>query len=123
MSSISRAYGTGAVYTSLDYLRRDNFRPNEFEDTTTIKPHLVSANKNSTKIISILSLIILSALIFIAVVAWATVLQTYLDTSIVTSDLLSTAESRLCYASIITIITILAALIYYWVDLANWKLS
>ena len=108
----------GGIYSSVfDYLQPNINRPDIFEERTTAKSSIYKGQpKSSTaiQVISTLSLVILSAFLFITIVGWAAVLQTFIDSKVINPIIEPVVRARLWYAIIVTIITIIVLGIALW---------
>ena len=119
MNNGNNALGGGVYMSAFDYLSPSVNRPDVFLDRTNIKSSIYRGKPggSDTKVWATLALVILSAFIFVTIVAWATVLQSYLDAKIVNPIIGPLVTSRLWYAVIVTIITIVllvgAVFLYY----------
>lgn len=97
-------------------LRPEINRPDIYEEKITYRPphENITDKKESVKnIILTTSIIIISAFIFIFVVAWFGVLQSYLDYLIINPIIESQVKSRLFYAGLVTLITLLIFMIFF----------
>lgn len=124
MSVSNNTAFSGGIYASVyDYLQPGINRPDIFEDRTTIKSSISRGNVGSTnsQVIYTLGLVILSGFLFVSIVGWAAVLQTYIDYKIVNPIIKSVVTARLWYAGIVTIITIivLAVALYLYYSYKN----
>jgi hypothetical protein len=108
----------GGIYVSaFDYLAPDINRPDIFSDRTSIKSSISRGqNRPSTvaQVLSTLGLVVLSGFLFVTIVAWATVLQSYLDSIFINPIINSLTVSRLWYAGIVTAITLIVLIISVW---------
>lgn len=93
-----------------DYLKPEVNRPDLYESRSTIQQSRGVTNTNKN-VISTLAIIFISGLIFITLVAWADVLRSYIDTIYVDKIINRQAKSRLIFAIVITIISLLSSLI------------
>lgn len=101
------------------YLSPTINRPDVFINRTNIKSSIYRGlpGGSDAKVWSTLALVILSAFIFVTIVAWATVLQSYLDSRFINPIIGPLITSRLWYAVIVTVITVfllVAAIILYY---------
>jgi lysylphosphatidylglycerol synthetase-like protein (DUF2156 family) len=113
---MSREAAGGVVITSaFDYLNPEINRPDIFEERTTLRTSISRRNKNSSATIAITIItVILSAFIFVTIVSWFTLLQTYYD-SIVVNDIISTlVTSRFYFAVTATFITLIAFILFWY---------
>jgi len=99
----------GGLYNSVfEFLQPDINRPDLFEQRTTSRSGIYKGNihkHNKVKIISTLVLIIISAFIFISIVGWASVLQSFIDSIYIDNSIRTLTLSRTIYSTIITLIT------------------
>lgn len=107
-----QSFGGVVVTSSFDYLNWPVNRPDIFADETTIKSGIIQVS-GSTHIIVIIMTIILSAFIFVTIIGWFTVLQSYYDSISVNTIITSLLRSRVYYAITTTGITLVAFLIFY----------
>lgn len=110
----NESIAAGIYISNFDFLSPDINRPDVFSDRTTIKSSISKGkNKPSTtaQVLSSIGLIILSGFLFVTIVAWATVLQSYLDSYFINPIITSLTKSRLWYAIIVTILTIIVLII------------
>lgn len=108
----------GGIYSSVfDYLQPTINRPDIFEERTSMKSSIYRGRQKSDTtlhVISTLSLVILSGFLFITIVAWAAVLQSYIDSKVINPIIATVTKARLWYALIVTIITIIVLTIALW---------
>ena len=108
----------GGIYSSVfDYLQPSINRPDIFEERTSMKSSIYKGKQKSDttiQVISTLSLVILSAFLFITIVAWATVLQSYIDSRVINPIIAPVTKARLWYAIVVTIITIVVLTLALW---------
>lgn len=111
---MSREASAGTVITSsFDYLKPEINRPDLFEERTSMRS---SISRRSDQQIGItIMTVVLSAFIFVTIVGWFTLLQTYYD-SIVVNDIISAlVTSRFYYAVTATFITLTALIIFWYI--------
>lgn len=108
----------GGIYSSVfDYLQPSINRPDIFEERTSMKSSIYKGKQKSDttiQVISTLSLVILSAFLFITIVAWATVLQSYIDSRVINPIIAPVTKARLWYAIVVTIITVVVLTLALW---------
>ena len=96
-----------------DYLKPEFNRPDIYSEQSTIKgPH--GSSRKDQSIISNLLIIVISALIFITLIAWADVLRSYIDSIHVNEIIKSQTKSRLWFAIFITLISCFSLTILYY---------
>jgi hypothetical protein len=123
---MSRIPAGGAVITSaIDFLQPEINRPDVFTERSVArggilkgKPRNLSSDPATpgwVSIVSSLMLIVLSAFIFVTIVGWFTVIQSALDAHFINSIIEAQTTSRLYYAGIATVITLLVMLLFIWI--------
>lgn len=107
--------GGVVVTSSFDYLNSAINRPDIFADQTTLKSGITKSLPRSTNVVVSIMTVILSAFIFVTIVGWFTVLQSYYDSIFVNTIISSLVRSRIYYAATATGITIIAFFIFFMV--------
>jgi hypothetical protein len=113
---IGRGTTSVALTPILDYLKPEINRPDLFEKRYDTEGH-VGADKNPGSIYGTLLLIITSAFIFIAVIAWFNWLGALFDETVANVGDDSIVRSRLYQAITMTFITILEVIVFLYVYL------
>lgn len=101
--------------SSMDYLNPLINRPDLFEETTTVRSSIVKTPPKTTQMMTTLMTIVLSAFIFVTIVAWFSLLQAYYDSIIVNSVIAPLVTARLYYSITVTIITIIMFGIFIYI--------
>lgn len=96
-----------------DYLKPELNRPDIYSEQSTIKSPRGPSGKNQSFISNIL-IIVISALIFITLIAWADVLRSYIDSININEIIKSQTKSRFWFAIFITLISCFTCLILYY---------
>lgn len=106
---------TAGGFISMDYLRSEINRPDLYEEQTTMRSSILRKKLDTSNIVITIGTIIISAFIFITIVAWASVLQSFFDYLFINAIILSQFKARLVYAVVITIISfVLCTILLYW---------
>jgi hypothetical protein len=119
--SFSREAIGGIVATSsMDYLNPMINRPDLFEETTTIKSSILKTppkgvSSKQSPLIATLMTIVLSAFIFVTIVGWFSLLQTYYDSILVNAVIAPLVRARLYYAITVTAITVVVFGIFLYI--------
>lgn len=91
-----------------DYLDPQINRPDLFEERVEPREGLhVGKNGHKQNFMKTLALVLISAFIFISIVGWASLLQSFLDYKIIDPIIKNVAISRLWYAIIVTLVAII----------------
>ena len=75
--------------------------------------HSLAHRKGISYLINSIIIVLMSAFLFITLFTWAEVLKSLLDTIIITKDYLKSFYSKLIFAIIITVISIIMIIIFY----------
>jgi hypothetical protein len=113
--STKEAIGGIVATSSMDYLNPLINRPDLFEENTTVKSSILKTAPKSTQLITTLMTIVLSAFIFVAIVAWFTLLQAYYDSILVNAVIAPLVRARLYYAITVTVITVIVFGIFMYI--------
>lgn len=105
--------GGVVVTSSLDYLLPEINRPDLYERANIAELGPRKGPNPDLTILQTIATIILSAFIFIVIVAWFAVLQVYYDTVYVNDIIKSALKSRLVYAITATIITVVVFILFF----------
>lgn len=132
--SVQGAGGTVPVSTILDYLRPEISRPDLYEERSFIVKDIHGPSSMSRRqtdgydksiqrgrdntIVYTIGIIILSAAIFITLVAWTDVLRSWYDSKYVNAIIAQQTRSRIYYATTITIIAIVLILVLFFLYFA-----
>lgn len=115
-----QAFDGAIVPAIFDNLEAEINRPDLFLDQTTQRSGIKRSDRNLQRehqLISAIVVVALSGFLFITVVGWATVLQSYLDSKFVNPVIANVTKSRLYYAIIVTIITIIVVIVVAYIFL------
>lgn len=107
------AIGGGVILSPLDYLDPAVNRPDLYAEKTINRSSISKGVKTNGELLSSIIIIILSAFIFVTIVAWFSVLQLWFDEMFVAEAVHPAVTSRLYYAIVTTIITIAVSLLVY----------
>lgn len=118
------AGGTVSTSPILEYLRPDVMRPDLYEQQSFIVKDIhgpstikESKTKASSNYISTLIIIVVSAFIFVTVVAWFDVIRSYFDSKYINDVIKAQTKARIVYALTCLVILIVAMIVLYFV----WK--
>ena len=120
--------GSVPTATFLDYLRPEVSRPDIYEERSFLVKDLHGPNPkdrrdkskpNTNKLGTLLytiGVIILSALIFVTIIAWVDVLRSWFDSKYVNSIISIQTKSRIYFSITITIIALIIGgfLVWFW---------
>lgn len=135
MSSVSGSGAGGAVpiITVMDYLKPEINRPDMFERqaysiaggggeglktaSKSIQRHRADDTERSAtaSLYYTIGLIVVSALVFLSIAAWANTLLSWLDSIYVSPTIQSVTKARLYFAIIMTIIAIVVIALLFWI--------
>lgn len=112
-TGISGAPITGTVF---DYLNPDILRPDLYEQQSYIVKDIrgPSSTNQTNSIYYTIAVIILSAVIFVVIVAWTDVLRSWFDSKYINSIISLQTKSRIYFAITVSIIGfIVISIIFY----------
>jgi H+/Cl- antiporter ClcA len=110
----ANSVSTGSLL-GLDYLRPDVFRPDLYEKEFVRDIHGPSDRRSRNPLIYTIGIIIISALIFISLVAWADVLRSWFDSQFVNSIIAAETTSTLYYAITVSVFCIALIILLLWI--------
>lgn len=115
---MNRDAAAGTVITAgFDYLTPEVNRPDLFEERYTMRSSAGRrSNPNSSnQIIITLMTVILSAFIFLTIVAYGSIAQVYFDSIVVSEVITPLVESRFYYAVTVTFATLVIGVLFWYI--------
>lgn len=76
-------------------------------------PHSLEHRKGVAYLINSVIIVLISAFLFISLFAWAEVIKSYIDSVIVSSEYKKYSKSKLVFAIVITVISIVMIILFY----------